>query len=144
MPTTRFAAGLLALFELALLCCPASAAEEPAAQEGPVYELRTYTAAEGRLNDLHARFRQHTLRLFAKHGMRNVMYWTPTDKKLAGNTLVYLLEHASPAAAEASWKAFRADPDWLKIKADSEQNGPLVSKVESLYLKPTDFSPAQN
>jgi hypothetical protein len=106
-----------------------------------VYELRTYTTLEGRLPNLNARFKNHTLKLFEKHGMKNVMYWTPTDEKTANNTLIYVLWHASPEAAKKSWDGFRADPDWIKARDESEKDGKIVAKVESVYMKPTEYSP---
>jgi hypothetical protein len=108
-----------------------------------VYELRTYTAHPGKIEALHARFRNHTLRLFAKHGMTNMMYWRPSDDPLKGNTLIYVLKHASREAAARSWDAFRKDPDWLKAKEESEKDGLLVSKVELVFMETTDYSPAK-
>ena len=105
-----------------------------------VYELRTYTTHPGRLPALHKRFKDHTMRLFEKHGMKNVIYWTPVDKE---ETLVYVLEHKSRQAANESWKGFRSDPEWLKAKEASEKDAPIVMKVESIYLKPTEYSPHQ-
>ncbi len=104
-----------------------------------VYEMRTYWAPEGRLDDLHARFRNHTVKLFEKHGMTNVGYWTPIDNK--ENKLVYLLAYPSRAAATKSWDAFKADTDWQAVKKSTEAKGPIVSKVESVFLKTTDYSP---
>ena len=107
-----------------------------------IFELRTYTAAEGKLDALNARFRDHTNKLFVKHGMELVGYWTPTDeKKGAGNTLIYILAHASKEAADKSWAGFRADPEWKAALAESEKNGKLTTKVESVFMKPTDYSP---
>jgi hypothetical protein len=106
-----------------------------------VYELRTYTANEGKLDALHARFRNHTLRLFEKHGMKNVGYWSPADPPASQNTLVYVISHADRDAAKKSWDAFRNDPDWKKVQQESEANGRLVAKVESVYMQPTDYSP---
>ena len=112
------------------------------AQAGPkVYELRTYTAPEGKLADLHARFRNHTLRIFQKHGMTNVIYLAPTDAPLSQNTLVYLLAHQSRDAAKASWDAFRNDPEWKKVASESQLNGPIITKVDSVFLEATDYSP---
>ena len=117
------------------------AAQTPApAPAGHVYELRTYTAAEGKIANVNARFRDHTRRIFEKHGMKNIGYWTPLEGPTAGTTLVYILEHQSREAARASWAAFRTDPDWLKAKAESETAGPIVAKVESVFLNPTDYS----
>jgi hypothetical protein len=106
-----------------------------------VFELRTYTAAEGKLNDLNARFRNHTLKIFEKHGMKNVVYGVPMEGPTSKNTLIYLLQHDSRDAAKASWDKFRTDPDWLKARTASEVNGKLTDKVESVFLEPTDYSP---
>jgi hypothetical protein len=105
-----------------------------------VYELRTYVAAEGKLPDLLARFRNHTVKLFEKHGITNVGYFVPADEPGKSNTLIYLLAHDSRDAAKKSWDGFRADPAWLKARTESEVNGRLTSKVESVYLDPVDFS----
>lgn len=112
------------------------------AQAAPrVFELRTYTAPEGKLADLHRRFRDHTLRIFAKHGMTNVVYLSPQDAPLSSSTLIYLLAHPSREAAKKSWSAFAADPEWKKVASESQVNGSILSKVESIYLDPTDYSP---
>lgn len=103
-----------------------------------VYELRTYTTAEGRLPALHKRFRDHTMKIFEKHGMKNVIYWTPADKK---NTLVYVISHKSMKAADDSWGAFRKDPEWQKVFKASRADGPIVTKVEKQFLSATDYSP---
>lgn len=103
-----------------------------------VYELRTYTVPEDKLEALHARFRNHTLRVFQKHGMTNVVYFRPQDPEKAKTTLIYLLSHASRAAADQSWAAFSKDPEWQKIAADSGV-GPV--KVAREFLDPTDYSP---
>jgi hypothetical protein len=108
---------------------------------GRVFELRTYTASEGKLDALHARFRDHTLRIFQKHGMTNVGYWSPQDAPLAQNTLVYILAHSSREAAKKSWDAFRQDPEWQKAQKESEVNGRLTAKVESVFMNATDYSP---
>jgi hypothetical protein len=106
-----------------------------------VFEMRIYHAAPGKMKALHARFRDHTTKLFEKHGMTNVGYWSPTDEKEAEKKLYYVLAYPSKEAAEKSWKAFREDPDWLKAKDASEKDGKLVEKVESIWLNPTDYSP---
>jgi len=106
-----------------------------------VYEMRTYTAADGKFDAVNARFRDHTLKLFEKHGMKNVGYWTPSEGPLVGTTLIYILEHESRDAARKSWAAFSADPDWQKAKAASEANGRIVAKAESVFLTATDYSP---
>jgi len=106
-----------------------------------IFELRTYTTAEGRLDNLHARFRDHTNKIFVRHGMELVGYWTPTDKDKAKNTLVYILAHTDRAASKKSWKAFGSDPAWKKAHKESTADGPIVTKVESQFLNPTDYSP---
>lgn len=116
-----------------------------------VFEMRTYTTPEGKIDPLHARFRDHTMKLFTKHGMTNVAYWVPTDKEQgAGSKLIYILAHDSKEAGLASFTAFRADPDWVKAKTASEEanGGPLTIQpqaegVKSVYMKATDFSPIQ-
>lgn len=108
---------------------------------GPrVFELRTYVAAEGKLPELLARFRNHTVKLFEKHGMTNVGYFVPADEPGKNTTLIYLLSHESRDAAKKSWDAFRTDPAWVKARTESEVNGRLTAKVESVYLDATDFS----
>ena len=117
----------------------AQAADEKAKETPPVlYELRTYIAPEGKLDELNARFRNHTLALFEKHGMKNIMYWLPVDKP---NTLIYVIAHKDKAAADASWAAFRADPVWQKVAEETQKNGKIVEKVESVYMTATDYSP---
>jgi len=107
-----------------------------------VYELRVYHANEGKLDALLARFRDHTVEIFKRHGMKSVANWTPTDEPLKGRTLIYILKHPSREAATANWKAFREDPEWVKVSTASEVNGKLVEKVDSTYMTLTDFSPA--
>ncbi|HET6425136.1 MAG TPA: NIPSNAP family protein [Planctomycetaceae bacterium] len=114
------------------------AANAQAKVEPQTYELRTYTTLPGRLPALNARFRDHTMALFAKHGMKNVVYLTPQGEE---NKLVYLLAHESKAAAEKSFAAFRMDPEWTKAREASEKDGKIVEKVESVFLTPTDYSP---
>jgi hypothetical protein len=124
-----------------------SSAVQPAAdKDSRLFELRTYHAAPGKLDDLHARFRDHTMKLFRKHGMTNFAYWVPMEKKDgAGETLIYIVAHKNQEAADESWKAFRTDADWLKAKGASEVNGPLTVKdgVKSVYMIPTDYSPTR-
>lgn len=116
--------------------------EAPRPAQAPrVFELRTYTTPPGRLPDLHRRFREHTMTIFARHGMTNVGYWTPQDSARSANTLVYLLAHPSREAAARSWAAFGADPEWRRVQAASEANGKIVERVESVFLEPTDYSP---
>ena len=108
---------------------------------GKVYELRTYTAPDGKLPELHARFRNHTLLIFQKHGMENVVYFAPQDAPLSQNTLIYLIAHKSRAAAKESWAAFQKDPEWQKVSTESQVNGKIVAGVQSVFLDPTDYSP---
>ena len=114
---------------------------EPARADERVFELRTYTTLPGRLDALHKRFREHTNAIFVKHGMSLIGYWTPSEGPTSGNTLVYILAYPSMAARAASWNAFREDPDWKKAQAESEADGKIVEKVESVFLTPTDYSP---
>jgi hypothetical protein len=107
-----------------------------------VYELRIYHTYEGKLEALLTRFRDHTMKIFEKHGMKNVAYWTPTDDPLKGKTLIYVIAHASREAAVENWKAFVEDPEWISVQSKSEANGKLVEKVDSTFMVPTDFSPA--
>ena len=104
------------------------------------FELRTYTAHPGRLEALHARFAEHTVGLFERHGMTNVGYFRPDDSPLAENTLIYLLAYDSREAAEASWAAFRADPDWQRVREETQRDGPIVENVDSVFLSPTHYS----
>ena len=117
------------------------AMESRAQGSNRVFELRTYTANEGKLEALHARFRNHTTELFKKHGMTNIGYWSPKDAPLSQNTLVYVLAYPSREAASKSWDNFRNDSEWKKVKQESEVNGELVKKVDSVYMDPTDYSP---
>ena len=105
-----------------------------------VYEIRTYTTPPGKLEALKTRFRDHTIKVFNKYDMKSVGYWVPQDAPLKDNTLIYILSHESREAAAKSWASFRADPEWVKAKADSEKDGPLTTKVESVFVDPTDFS----
>jgi hypothetical protein len=106
--------------------------------EGRVFELRTYFTLPGKLPDLLARFRNHTTALFAKQGMTNLNYWIPDS---IDNQLIYMLAHPSVEGAKKAFDAFRVDPDWVKARDNSEKNGKIVEKVESIYMKATDFSP---
>jgi hypothetical protein len=106
-----------------------------------VYELRMYTVYPGKLDAVLSRFRFHTLDLFARHGMRGIAYWTVIDPIGNQPSFIYVLAHASRASAAISWKAFESDPDWQKVRDASEAHGELVSNIQSIFLKPTDFSP---
>jgi len=116
------------------------AGNQAGAGNGTVFELRTYTALEGKLPDLLKRFRDHTTMLFERHGMKNVAYWTPTDDPQKSKTLIYILKHPSREAATANWKAFQDDPEWQQVRNKSEENGKLVEKVDSTFMTLTDFS----
>jgi hypothetical protein len=124
-----------------------SAAIKPGRGSGErVFELRTYTTPEGKLDALNSRFRNHTVGLFSRHGMSHIAYWTPTDPEAgASNKLIYILSHASKEAGLKSFESFRADPEWIAAKAKSEADGSLTlpqpEGVKSVYMKATDFSP---
>ena len=106
-----------------------------------VYELRVYHAAPGKLGDLQSRFRDHTIKLFDRHGMKSVAYWTPLDEPEKSNTLIYILQHPSREAAAANWKSFQDDPEWKSVKEKSEANGKLTDNIDSTFLTLTNFSP---
>ena len=111
-----------------------------------IFEFRTYHTTEGKLPNLHARFKDHTIKLFEKHGMTNLGYFSPTDAdKGSANTLIYFLAHPDKEAATKAFADFRTDPDWVKAKAESEKDGPLTlappDGVKSIYMQATDFSP---
>ncbi len=136
------------LFLLTALAVPGLAVAEQAAPgpsaDGRVFELRTYIAAPGKIDALNARFRNHTMALFKKHGMEVVGFWMPIDKDkdpAAGDKLVYILSFQSRAAAQAAWKAFAADPVWVAARTASETDGRLTAKVESVFFAATDYSP---
>jgi hypothetical protein len=118
-----------------------SQASANAASKPRVFEMRTYTTEPGKLDALNARFRDHTMKLFEKHGMTNIGYWTPQDAPLSQNTLTYIIAHPSREAAKQNWEAFRNDPEWQKVQKESEANGKIVTKVESVFVDPTDYSP---
>ena len=141
MIRTRFVAAALAVFAAGFLAGQAFDGGNAEAQGRKVFELRTYTSPEGRLDDLLARFRDDTMRIFEKHGMENVGYFVPTDAPASANTLVYILAHDSRDAATKSWEAFRADPEWKAVTERTQANGPIVSNVVSVFLETTDFSP---
>jgi hypothetical protein len=133
------AAALLSATELA-----ASSSNESTAMpnSATVFELRIYHVIEGKLPALLNRFRDHTIKIFSNHNMKMVAFWTPTDEPSKGNMLVYILEHASREAADANWKAFRVDPEWIAVRDQSEASGKLSEKIDSTYLALTDFSPS--
>jgi hypothetical protein len=116
---------------------PTATPASPSTAGSRVFEMRTYYTHPGKLEDLNKRFREHTTRLFQKHGMENIGYWIPNDKP---DTLVYILAHKSREAADASWKAFQSDPDWQKVRSESEAAGPIVAKVDRVWMAATDYS----
>lgn len=124
---------------LVMLCASAGVVFDAPVSSADVYELRTYTAAEGKLDALNARFRDHTVELFEKHGIESVGYWVPTDEQRSSNTLIYVIKHKNRDAAAASWKAFIADPDWQKVARESGVGA--LAGLESVYMEATDYSP---
>ena len=132
-----FASGFIAGSANNQLVWPAAQAQS----QTRVFELRTYTAHEGKLQDIVNRFRDHTRKYFDRQGMVSIGYWTPEDAPLSQNTLIYILAHPSREAAKKNWDAFRSDPDWQKARDASEVNGKIVAKVESVFIDPTSFSP---
>ncbi|MCH2323448.1 MAG: NIPSNAP family protein [Pseudomonadales bacterium] len=111
------------------------------AQDEKVFELRTYKATPGNLDNLHARFRDHTTRIFRKHGMEVIGYWSPTSEEEREDTLVYLLGHDNQAAADQSWQDFIADPEWARVAEESNRNGQILGGIERKYMVATDYSP---
>ena len=136
-------AGVLVVFTAGVIAgqLMGSGAIARAQGAGKVYELRTYTAPEGKLTNLQARFRDHTIRIFNKHNMKSIGYWVPQDAPNSANTLIYILEHPSRDAAKKNWADFGADPEWQKVSAESQKDGRIVSKVESVFMDAMDFSP---
>jgi hypothetical protein len=138
---------LVALLVAAAVAAPAAdeskaAASPSVAKDSRAFEMRTYYAAPGKLEALNARFRDHTCALFKKHGMEIVGFWIPIDKdKGAENKLIYILAHKSREAAKKSFQDFGNDPEWKKAQSESEANGKLVEKVESVFMSATDYSP---
>lgn len=141
MVRIRVMAVTAAVFAVGFVAGQAFDGADAQAQGRKVFELRTYTSPDGKLDDLLARFRTDTMRIFEKHGMENVGYWVPADAPASANTLIYVLMHDSRDAATKSWAAFRADPEWQAVAERTQANGPIVSKVESVFLEATDFSP---
>lgn len=114
------------------------AADAPKAR---VFEIRTYYTLPGRLDALNQRFRNHTLKIFEKHGMTNVGYWVPQDSPARDNTLIYVISHASREQAKANWAAFVADPEWKKVAEESQKDGKIIDRIESVFVDATDYSP---
>jgi hypothetical protein len=136
----RFAARAAGLVALVVVGAAGTSIQ---AQSTRVYELRTYTTAEGRLDALLTRFGGGEIDLFHKHGIESVGYWVPDEAPASANTLVYMIAHESRESAAASWQAFRDDPEWQTMWAKSREDGPIVIDVESVFLDPADFSPLQ-
>ena len=111
------------------------------AQDEKVFELRTYKATPGNLDNLHARFRDHTTRIFRKHGMEVIGYWSPTSEEEREDTLVYLLGHDNQAAADQAWQDFIAAPEWARVAEESNRNGQILGGIERKYMIATDYSP---
>ena len=111
------------------------------AKPARVFEIRTYYTLPGRLEALQTRFRDHTRRIFEKHGMTNVGYWVPQDNPAHENTLIYIISHASREQAKANWAAFVADPEWKKVAEDSQKDGKIIDRIESVFMDATDYSP---
>ena len=132
---------LVSCASLALLAVVTSQPSAHAADSTRVFELRTYHCFPGKLEALKTRFREHTTSIFEKHGMTNIAYWDFQDEPDKSNTLIYVIAHASREQAKKNWAEFSADPEWKKVAAESEANGKLVEKVDSVFLDPTDFSP---
>lgn len=133
--------GSAVMLGLSVFVSPGVADDKPAA--GKVYELRVYKTNPGKLDALHARFRDHTCKLFQKHGIELVGFWTPAEGDDAKDTLIYIVAFPSAEAQKQAWQAFKDDPEWQKAKAASEKDGVLVKTVTSQNLLPTDYSPAK-
>jgi hypothetical protein len=131
-----FAAGVFATYTFTQV-------QEARADATRVYELRTYHTLPGRLPALEKRFREHTTRIFEKHGMKNVGYWVPQDAPASENTLIYVISHESREAAKKNWGGFVRDPEWQSVQKASEADGKIVEKIDSVYMNPTDYSPVR-
>jgi hypothetical protein len=130
---------LFATFGVSVIVADSTKADQK--KDTRVFELRTYHAAPGKMEALNSRFRDHTGELFKKHGMTIIGFWNPSKAEDADKTLIYLLAFPSQEAADQSWKAFVADPEWKKVKDESEKDGKLVEKIERVFMNPTDYSP---
>lgn len=124
---------------LAAACSTARAADA-APEKARIFELRTYITNPGKLPDLHKRFRDHTCRIFQKHGIELIAFWTPIEKPACENTLIYVVAFPSVEAQKKAWEAFKADPEWKKVFAESHKNGIIVKEVQSVTMKATDYS----
>jgi len=139
-------ARLLLCIGFGLLATSMAVAQQSDPQAAPAaaprfFELRIYTTHPGKLDALSKRFREHTNRLFQKHGMELIGYWTPTDGPEADNTLIYVLAYPDRAAREKAWQGFLADDEWKMVYEESHRDGPILAKVESKFMTATDYSP---
>ena len=133
-------AGVIGLCVIGWFCLTDRPVRGEKKVDNRVFELRTYHAAPGKMADLHARFRDHTCKLFEKHGMTIIGFWSPVDEQEAQKKLIYILAFPSKEAKDKAWKEFQADEVWKKARAESEKNGKLVDRVESVTMNPTDYS----
>src|SRR5579871_5418013 len=131
--------GVVAVFGTVLMVRGQANAQAKKA-DARVFEMRTYYAAKGKMQALHARFRDHTAKLFEKHGITNIGYWSPVDPAEAETKLIYILAYPNRDEAKKRWQAFIDDPVWKAAKEASEKEGKLVDKVDSVFMNPTDYS----
>ena len=103
-----------------------------------IYEMRSYHAAPGKMDALNRRFREHTCDIFERHGMTVVGFWTPEGKEQ--ELLIYILGFEDADHMSRCWESFRGDEEWKKVRAESEVDGELATKYESVVLVPTDYS----
>ena len=147
LPTNRWFAATLLLAGFAagsLLTARFMSPVKAEAAANRVFELRTYTTNEGRLPALEKRFREHTMTIFERHGMKNVGYWIPQDGPTHSNTLIYVISHESREQAKKNWAEFAADPEWKKVATESQVDGKILAKnPDSVYMDPTDYSPVK-
>jgi hypothetical protein len=130
---------LLAAFGVSALVAGSTKGDQK--KDARFFELRTYHARPGKMQALNSRFRDHTCELFKKHGITIIGFWNPSKAEDTDKTLIYLLAFPNQEAADRSWKAFAADPEWKKVKDESEKDGRLVEEIERVFLNPTDYSP---
>ena len=141
MRVTRSLIALVLVFAAGYVMGQFSRADLAAQAAGQkVFELRTFYTNPGKLPDLQARFRNHPTKLFEAHGMTNIGYWVPPDEPAHSNTLIYVIAHESREAAKKNWADFGKDPEWVKVRTESEANGKIVEKVDSVFMDPTDYS----
>lgn len=140
MQTTVNASYVLTFLFGALAMLDFSGLARSDAQSHHVYELRLYHVNAGKMDALVARFGNHTDAIFRRHNMKSIGYWSPEDEPSSQNLFVYILEHPSREEALKNWAAFQADPEWQKVKTESEVNGPLVDHIDRYFMDPTTFS----